>query len=487
MRMDRGRAAVLFAVAILAAGSSSIGPATAQVKPAVRLPPTPVLSARRDPAWLEANVARQRFVGLLSSTTAGPSGVSACVQVTQGGSVLYGRNATQELLPASNLKIVTAFAGLELLGAGSRFTTLVEGGYSPRNGVLPGNLYLVGGGDPNLMTDSFAHAQYYPHTVYTSLDRLADAVKAAGIRTITGSIVGDAGRYDSLVGVPTWSPVYLAEGDVGPLSALEVNDGTPPPAPPAKPGTTSTTTPATTPTTKPAPPPPPEPTLFAAQNFKAVLRAHGVFVEGTAEAGRAPTSGVAITSAVSPALSDEVEQMLRVSDDTAAELLTKEIGYRVAGRGTTAAGTAAISQKLATDGLPATQFVILDGSGLDRGDRATCAAIAAVLQRAGPDGYISAGLPVAGQTGTLTNRLRGTPAVGRLRAKTGTLDGVASLSGLVRPTSAVPTSGSADPIYFSVMLNSPQITVDETFLDRVAVAVAGYPDAVPLSQLEPSR
>ena len=482
MSRDWGAAVALLAMALLA-GAQSVPEAAAQVQPALRLPPTPILSARRDPAWVDTTVAQQRLDRLLSSLPAGPPGASTCAVVTQDGSVVYGHDPAVELLPASNLKIVTAYAGIELLGAGLRYSTLVEGGSKPDDGTLHGNLYLVGGGDPNLMTDSYDQAQYYPHPVYTSLDRLAAALKAAGVRTVTGSVVGDAHRYDSLVGVPTWSPEYLTEGDVGPLSALEVNDGSPPPAPPDQ-----TTKGATTGKSSGAKPSsgPANPTLFAAQTFESVLRADGVDVEGAAQVGRAPASDVTITSATSAPLSDEVEQMLRVSDDTAAELLTKEIGYRVSGQGTTAAGVAAIDRKLESDDLPAAEFTLQDGSGLDRGDRATCQAIASVLEQAGSSGVIATGLPVAGKTGTLTRRMVDPPAAGRLRAKTGTLDGVSALSGLIVPPSSSPTTELTEPVYFSLIVNGGQADQDQAYLDRIAEAVAAFPQAIPLSILEPA-
>jgi serine-type D-Ala-D-Ala carboxypeptidase/endopeptidase (penicillin-binding protein 4) len=480
MRRDRGAASALLAVGLFAASQSAPLAAAAPGPSAFQRPPTPILSARRDPAWVDTIVARQRLARVLASTPSGPPGASACIQVSQDGSDLFSRDPAVELLPASNLKVVTAYAGLELLGPGSRFTTLVEGAAREAGGVLSGNLYLVGGGDPNLMTDTYDHAQYYPHSVYTSLNRLAAAVKAAGVHTVTGAVVGDAHRYDSLVGVPSWSPVYLSEGDVGPLSALEVNDGSPAPPPPPTPGQP--------PTKQVTPPPgPAKPTLFAAQIFESLLKADGVDVERPAGVGRAPASGVTITSATSPPMSEEVEQMLRVSDDTAAELLTKEIGYRVSGQGTTMAGVAALQQRLVSDGLPAGQFVFRDGSGLDRGDRATCQAIVSVLERAGSDGLLAAGLPVAGTTGTLTRRFLGTPAAGRLRAKTGTLDGVSSLSGVVQPRPGAATSELSGPVYFSLIVNGGPAGQDQTYLDRLAVAVAGFPDAVSMSLLEPSR
>jgi D-alanyl-D-alanine carboxypeptidase/D-alanyl-D-alanine-endopeptidase (penicillin-binding protein 4) len=475
-----GLPAVFLAAGFLAGttGGSAGPPATRVAASPLGALATPILSVRRDPGWIEDTIVHQRLGATLSRLTSGHFGgarePAGCVVASQGGAALYQLNPAQELLPASNLKVVTATAVLDTLGAGDRFTTAVSTTRRPARGVLDGNLYLVGGGDPYLLTDAYDRGLHYPEPSYTSLDRLAAAVRAAGITRVTGSVVGDGSRYDSLVGVPTWSPEYLAEGDVGPLSALEVDDGSIPPTP-AHPSTG----------TSPVHPASPAPALYAAQIFQASLEAHGVNVSGPAATGRSPAGAVRITQAESAPLGDYVEQMLRVSDDTAAELLTKELGYRTAGQGTTRAGTGVIRHDLATDGLPAGPLVAADGSGLDRGDRVTCSLVAGTLSRAGTTGVIAAGLPVAARTGTLTDRMKNTVAAGRLRAKTGTLKDVAALSGFVQPVAGQPTEELSRPLYFSVIINGMDSDQAAPLADQIGVALAAYPQTVPLKLLGP--
>jgi D-alanyl-D-alanine carboxypeptidase/D-alanyl-D-alanine-endopeptidase (penicillin-binding protein 4) len=182
--------------------------------------------------------------------------------------------------------------------------------------------------------------------------------------------------------------------------------------------------------------------------------------------------------------------MLTVSDNTAAELFTKELGYQATGSGTTAAGAATIRADMAHDGLPASGLVVDDGSGLDRGDRVTCSLLLADLERAGPAGVVAQGLPVAGRTGTLQMRMVGTPAAGRLRAKTGTLDDVIALSGFVLPKPGGPVPGSflGQPIVFSLILDGVSSeTAGRTVADRVGVALATYPAIPRLAEIEPQR
>ena len=459
---------------LVLSGVASARPAASNPAPAdpVRDLSTPILSVRRVPAWTDDTLARQRLAGALSATTAGvvaPPTVTACVLVNQGGDDLFALAPAAELMPASNEKLLSGSAVLGTLGPDYRFTTRVASSGRPAAGVLTGNLYLVGGGDPDLMTAAYNATLFYPEPTYTSLDQLAAAVKAAGVTTVTGSVVGDGSRYDSLTAVPTWSPLYQAEGDVGPLGGLEVDDGAPPPLP--------------------GRPPPPsglsDPALSAAAVFTARLEADGVKVQGPAMAGRTPAGAATVARADSAPLAAEVEQMERVSDDTAAELLTKELGFRMSGQGSTTAGLAVIRRYLATAGLTAGDWTGVDGSGLDRGDRASCSLIAGVVEQAGPSSVLAAGLPVADRTGTLTGRMAGTPAAGRLHAKTGTLVDVAALSGFVVPPSATPTPVLAAPVFFSVIINGMDSRIGAPLTDRIAAAIAAYPDAVPLHQLEP--
>jgi serine-type D-Ala-D-Ala carboxypeptidase/endopeptidase (penicillin-binding protein 4) len=275
---------------------------------------------------------------------------------------------------------------------------------------------------------------------------------------------------------------------VGPLSALEVNDSFGPnPAAVAaaatRPGgqnalVTDTSAVLTVPSSNPP--------ASAAAVFTALLASESIRVGGPPTNGTTPSGAQKVTSISSAPLSQEVEAMLNVSDDTAAELFTKELGYEVKGAGTAAAGTAVIRSDLAADGLPVSQMVGIDGSGLDTGDRVTCTLMVDALRRAGPEGTIAAGLPVAGKSGTLFDRMTGTAAVGRLRAKTGTLDGVASLSGFVTPASSTqPVASLAQPLVFSAIVNQLAGGGEEAEVDRIGVSLASFPQAVPLSELEP--
>jgi PBP4 family serine-type D-alanyl-D-alanine carboxypeptidase len=127
--------------------------------------------------------------------------------------------------------------------------------------------------------------------------------------------------------------------------------------------------------------------------------------------------------------------MLKESDDYVAETLLKELGARVGGAGTTAAGAAVVRETLAAAGIDPGTTTIVDGSGLSRDDRVDARTLVALLARlrldAGVGAEILADLPVAGRDGTLRNRLVGTPLAGEVRAKTGTTDESSGLAGLL--------------------------------------------------------
>lgn len=443
----------------------------------IDLAATSVLSPRRLPDWLDQTAATQRLDTAVASaagpelTNTGPGAPTACIEITQGSSILYSLNATDELIPASNMKLLTAIAALDRLGPSYRYTTVVTATAPPVGGTIDGNLYLIGAGDPLLRTTAYVASLDPPQPLYTSLDQLASQVRQAGVQVITGNVVGDEGRYDDERSVPTWKPIYQTEGDVGPLSALDVNDGFVYPRD------------ADDPTSSPDSA---SPATEAASDFLALLQQDGVDVEGTAVTGAAPAGTSQITSIQSPPLSQEVDSMLLVSDDTAAELFAKELGYKTDGTGSTAGGTEVIRTDLTADGLPVSQLVNLDGSGLDRDDRASCNLLVDALQRIGPDSTIAAGLPVAGKSGTLAKRLVGTPAAGRLRAKTGTLDGVASLSGFLTPAANPTTMTSLSrPLVFSILVNGPPYQTGDAYIDAVAVAMASYPAVPPISTVSP--
>ena len=182
---------------------------------------TPLLSVRRTPAVLarDVNIAdfrarAQAFMSTLDSTQ--------CAAISIDGQPVAGVHETTVLRPASNVKLLTAAVALEVLGPHYTFTTTVEG--SLQHGVIDGNLYLIGGGDP-LLTSAWwkgAHPLLAPFNV-TSIEQFAARIKAAGVTSITGGVVGDASRFDDEWYPPSWTKdLRFAEG--GPISALLVND-----------------------------------------------------------------------------------------------------------------------------------------------------------------------------------------------------------------------------------------------------------------------
>jgi D-alanyl-D-alanine carboxypeptidase/D-alanyl-D-alanine-endopeptidase (penicillin-binding protein 4) len=437
---------------------------------------TPILSVRRAPDWIEDSVADERLAAGLPALLAplGAASATSCLLVTQGHRVIFASHPLEELVPASNMKLLLATAVVDELGATARLTTRVTATHRPVGGTLHGNLYLVGGGDPLLWTPAYDATERPVEPLYTPLPALAARVRAAGITAVTGGVIGDESRFDSVRGVAGWKPSYEADGNVGPLSALELNNGfdLSPHLGPAR-----------------------EPAVMAASVFSQLLRNDGVTVRGAAASGVSPSSAVAVTSIASAPLGQVVGAILRVSDDTGAELLTKQLGRQVAGTGSTAAGVAAIRADLAADGLPAGQLRAGDGSGLDGHDRVTCQLLVDDLHRIGTTGAIFAGLPVAGRTGTLSGRMLATAATGRLHAKTGSLDGVSALSGFVLPPSrALPTASLGVPITFSFIANNVAgPSVGEGVADAIGVDLAGLAqsspplsDALPLTSRPPA-
>ncbi|MGH9123464.1 MAG: D-alanyl-D-alanine carboxypeptidase/D-alanyl-D-alanine endopeptidase [Acidimicrobiales bacterium] len=480
--------------------------------PTPPLPVTPVLSMRRIPGLVGLAVATSTLDdGLdaaLGNTQWEKSPSGACLVVQTGTDTLYSHNPALALLPASNLKLLTATAALDKLAADDRLTTAVDSDGPPAAGTVNGNLYPVGGGDPLLDSQAYADTQPYSAEPYDDLAKLAAQVRAAGVTAVSGSVVGDESRYDTQRTVASWAPSYLSDDEVGPLSALMVSDGfiTPPPPPtttttmpPATtpttmptptttPKTTPTTTPKTTPTTTPHLVAAAQPAQAAAEAFTAALGAAGVTVAGPPAVGTTPVAATHLTSLQSPPLPQVLGVILRRSDNTGAELVTKELGHQAGGAGTTAAGVSAIEADLQADGLATTGLTMVDGSGLSRDDRATCQLLLAALDRGGPNGALGQDLPVAAKSGTLVSRFGGTPAAGRLRAKTGSLDGVSSLSGFVTPASSSSSAGAlgAQGVAFSLITNAiPSDSAGEALTDRIGLLLAQFPEMPPLSQLGP--
>jgi D-alanyl-D-alanine carboxypeptidase/D-alanyl-D-alanine-endopeptidase (penicillin-binding protein 4) len=312
------------------------------------------------------------------------------------GSVLFTQNQAVPLAPASNEKLPLTYAVLSNLGASYRIETDVFGEGSQDATTFAGTLVLKGGGDPTLST--------------AGLRALAAQVRAAGIRHVTGGVVGDESYFDTRRTVAGWKPsFYLQESP--PLSALAVDR--------ARVGRYVTSTPA----------------LAAATAFRTALRAAGVVVDGGASVGRVDDFSIPLAEIESPTLASIIRYMDKESDNFTAELLLKQLGAVVLERGTSAAGASIVMQTLAEAGVPMTGVRIVDGSGLSRLDRLTANAVAGVLRFAWNDPAVRpafvAALPVAGVNGTLQDRLRTPPTRGRVLAKTGTTSDASALSGYV--------------------------------------------------------
>lgn len=428
------------AVGVERSGSREAGfalmPPRSTTAPGSPLPPT---ATAPNP---DAAPSPEMTLALNAVWNAGPGG---CLTVRSGERILYEANPDAEVAPASVTKLLTAAGALEGLGHGTRLRTSVRADAAPVDGVVAGGLWLVGGGDPVLGTDAWARRTGSGSPLYTSLDALADRVVAAGVRRVEEGIVGDERRYDRDRYVDTWPARLIADGEAGPLSALTVNDGFRVWSHPGVPFT--------------------DPPAEAAALLTELLVARGVTVGAppTRAAAGAPAPGVELSQIESPPIGELVRAMLRDSDNGTAELLLKELGLRNYGDGSTAAGVRALRDLLAGGRIPLQGVVIADGSGLSDAARLTCRSLTTLLAARSAD--LADRLPVSGRDGTLARRFVNTPVAGRLRAKTGSLDGVAALAGYADTTAGATLS-------FSYIINGlPRGASGRALQDAVAAAL----------------
>jgi serine-type D-Ala-D-Ala carboxypeptidase/endopeptidase (penicillin-binding protein 4) len=377
-----------------------------------------------------ASVAEQRLgraVGTQVRSAGGASG--AWVSDLDTGEELFSYNADRRRTPASVQKLFTTATVLARLGPEARLETAVAtNGMVDADGTLVGRVYLRGFGDP-----SFGSAR---------LARLAAAVRAAGVRSVTGGVYGDESFFDRRRGVP--ASRFAVSPWIGPLSALAFNHG-------IGPGGAFQSRPA----------------AFVAARLRAFLAARDVDVEGPSRAGRTPPDSVQLASVASAPLENLVRHTNQVSDNYFAEVLLKGMGARFAEAGSTARGAAVVrrfQRKLGADS------VVVDGSGLSRANAASPRAVGHLLARAEDEPWFEAfyrSLPLAGQSGTLRKRMRGTSAQGRCRAKTGTLIGVSALAGYCR-------SARNHRLGFAVLMNRVNLYSARRAQDRIAAALASY-------------
>jgi D-alanyl-D-alanine carboxypeptidase/D-alanyl-D-alanine-endopeptidase (penicillin-binding protein 4) len=407
---------------------------------------SPLLSGRRMPYFFTDAAARKALADTLAAYV---GKYNACVAVddpTEPGAPVAAVQADHAFAPASTLKLVTGAAALSVLGPDHTFVTRAQL-------TDDGNLYLVGGGDPVLTTPQYEQrirsSVRTRADVITPLASLADAIVASGVKSVP-AIVADDSRQDDLRFLPDWKSSYTA--DIGPLGALTVDDGTASGARVI------------------------DPALNTGAQLQTLLIARGVNV-GAVVRGKAPTEARDVGSVTSPPLSEIVDSMLTSSDNQTAEMLMREVGLARGGDGSTAAGTRVAADALKEVGVSTTGLDLKDGSGLAPADRVTCETLLGTLALARDARFaaLDRGLPVAGSPGTLATR--GDGLEGQLRAKTGYIDDVAGLAGIV---------DDGEHLRFAFLANdSFSAAGGRAIADEVARLVAAYPQPA-ASQVVPA-
>jgi D-alanyl-D-alanine carboxypeptidase/D-alanyl-D-alanine-endopeptidase (penicillin-binding protein 4) len=375
----------------------------------------------------------------------GNRGASLMVKNLGNGKRVCSSNPKAERSLASNTKLFTTVTALGRLGPGHTMLTKVfSDGKVGGNGVLRGSLYLRGDGDPSLGTGSFLDA--YSGGAGSDIDRLAATVRKAGIKRVTGRLYGDATVFDRLRGVADSG--YATSPYIGPLSGLSINAGY----------TNSSFSRFSS-----------DPAKLAAITLVRRLRSKGVAIQKEIALRKTPPGHSRRLIARLP--SPDMVWMSRMtnvnSNNFFAEMLLKHIGAEARKSGTTAAGAVVVKRYVKSKFGAVVKPV--DGSGLTMGNRSTTGDIVKMLGRVRSKGYGKAfvdSLAVAGRSGTLADRMRGSAAAGKCHAKTGTLTGVSALSGYC-------FNGSGHKYAFSILMNGVYDTTSaRAAQDRIAAIIA---------------
>lgn len=362
------------------------------------------------------------------------------------GVALWSRNEGRALVPGSTVKLVTAVAALLALDHDSRLETKVVAGDAP------GTVVLVGGGDPTLSSLPAGKESVYPGA--PRLDDLVAQVRAATSGGVSQVLV-DVGRYAGDGLGPGWLPADVPAGFVAPIVPVMLDGGR---AVPTEHDTPRTGTPA----------------LAAAAELARRLGANPVGVA----VGKAPPNAKVLGVVHSAPVRELVGTALSISDNVLAEALARQVSVATGAEPSFAGTTVAIRQVLAKNGIDISGLNTVDGSGLSSQNRVTAAGLAALLAVAVIPGAtderssrlrpLVGALPVAGGSGTLIERyLTGSTASGRgyIRAKTGTLEGVNALAGIV-----IDADGRL--LVFALLVNGPSpSSVVRPALDVIASAL----------------
>jgi len=433
------------------------------------------------------------------------------VESLRTGDVIYQRNSDKLVMPASNMKLLTMSVAAEKLGWDFKYETTLYAAGTVRDGVLNGDLVVVGGGDPTIGAED-------PHGA-SLFDEWADALLRAGIRRVQGRLIGDDNAFDDDGIGPGWSWDDLADGYAARSSALSYNENVAvvritPGAMPGAPATVALTpnghllnvtsqvmtadrgvstsiqfarlpgsnavtirgriaagaNPAVRTTSVD------NPTRFFVEGFRLSLATRGIVVtDGASDIDDAITPPAAtrreIARHFSPPLASIAASFLKPSQNFYGEMILKTLGRTPEAPGSTAGGRAAVRETLTSWGVPADSYVMSDGSGLSRYNYVSADAIVSILKHVWRDERLRApflaALPVAGHDGTLDTRMRNTVLDAHVQAKTGTIANTRSLSGFV-------DTKSGGKLVFSMIANNftaPSAQIDAIVERALAMLV----------------
>ncbi|MEH6941410.1 D-alanyl-D-alanine carboxypeptidase/D-alanyl-D-alanine-endopeptidase [Bacillus sp. JJ722] len=462
----------------------------------------------------EANAQTNPFGGkinnILQNSDLKGNMVGVSVRNATNGKVIYEKNGSVRLRPASNMKLITAATALKTLGPKYTFSTEVLSDGSQKGKVLSGNLYLKGKGDPTLLEKDF--------------QELALKLKQKGITRIKGNLVGDDTWYDKeryaidtpwsdeqeyyaagisaltaspnedydagtvMVNVKPQSPGEMASISVTPkTNYVQIHNKVKTVNSSAKKNITITrqhgNNKITIEGTIPAGSSPDkswvavwEPTGYALNLFKTALQKQGITIDGKVTTGNTPQKARVLAADRSIPLSKLAVPFMKLSNNTHAEMLIKEMGKVKAGEGSWEKGLKFVKGQLQGIGVNGNTILMRDGSGLSHVNLVSPNELTSLLYNVQDETWFPAfknSLPIAGNSnrmigGTLRNRMKGTAAEGKVIAKTGSITSVSSLSGYV-------TTQSGAKLAFSIIINN---TVNEDNLrkveDQIAVALAQY-------------
>jgi D-alanyl-D-alanine carboxypeptidase/D-alanyl-D-alanine-endopeptidase (penicillin-binding protein 4) len=423
-----------------------------------------------------------RVEALLRTTPTNKGEWGLLIVDAESGETLYEQNADKYFVPASNMKLFTTALALAKLGPEYRFhTTLETRGTISSEGVLNGDLALVGRGDPNLSNRKFPYElkEEFDGPPEKALVELADALAAKGVKEISGGVVGDDSYFPRERYPNGWEIDDMVWEYGAAISAIVVDDNTVAltltpgeqagnpvqaavtPATPdftvenevvtsaadVKPDLTLTREPGSNLVvvkgSLPAKSAPrklvlaiEEPAQHAAAALKRLLEERGIKIGGVAKGrhdrGEAAADPAVLAEHVSVPLGDAVKLINKISQNLHAEML-----LRTAARQNGVWATPDELMKVPADfyaaaGIAPGDVIQTDASGLSRHDLVTPRAIVTLLSFAQKQpwfGPYSASLPVAGVDGTLEDRMKNTAAAGRIHAKTGSVEHVRTLSG----------------------------------------------------------